>query len=233
MGKVFRRFTDRASRFRGLDSGGATLLTNLHLPNFPKGGDCIRGREDRLRAGAELLLLSGGLRSLSHRGVSGGGGDRPSSASPTISQAFSFLLESCWDALSAAFYAPSAGFRSCCIKSRQSFHKEAEAADIPEIRCPAGDGHSPAGVPCERCWHGRPVLLQIPLPPRRAGAIPLSIANSGIRAALGKLFTWKFSILLSVIALSVLFYRPFCKWLCPLGAFYALFNRVPLPDEGG
>ena len=27
------------------------------------------------------------------------------------------------------------------------------------------------------------------------GAIPLSLANSGIRAALGKLFTWKFSIL--------------------------------------
>ena len=41
-------------------------------------------------------------------------------------------------------------------------------------------------------------------------------------------FTWKFSILLSVIVLSVLFYRPFCKWLCPLGAFYALFNRVSL-----
>ena len=60
------------------------------------------------------------------------------------------------------------------------------------------------------------------------GAIPLSLANAGIRAALGKLFTWKFSILLSVIVLSVLFYRPLCKWLCPLGAFYALFNRVSL-----
>ena len=60
------------------------------------------------------------------------------------------------------------------------------------------------------------------------GAIPLSLANSGIRAALGKLFTWKFCILLAMIVLSVLFYRPFCKWLCPLGAFYALFNRVSL-----
>ena len=60
------------------------------------------------------------------------------------------------------------------------------------------------------------------------GAIPLSLANSGIRAALGKLFTWKFSILLSVIVLSVVFYRPFCKWLCPLGAFYALLNKVSL-----
>jgi len=60
------------------------------------------------------------------------------------------------------------------------------------------------------------------------GAIPLSLANSGIRAALGSLFTWKFGILLAVIVLSVVFYRPFCKWLCPLGAFYALFNRVSL-----
>ncbi len=60
------------------------------------------------------------------------------------------------------------------------------------------------------------------------GAIPLALANSGIRAALGSLFTWKFGILLAVIVLSVVFYRPFCKWLCPLGAFYALFNRVSL-----
>lgn len=58
------------------------------------------------------------------------------------------------------------------------------------------------------------------------GAIPLSIADSGIRAALGGLFTWKFCILLGVITLAVFFYRPFCKWICPLGAFYALFNKV-------
>ena len=25
-----------------------------------------------------------------------------------------------------------------------------------------------------------------------------------------------------------MFYRPFCKWLCPLGAFYALLNNVSL-----
>ena len=41
----------------------------------------------------------------------------PSSASPTISQASSFCWACCWGALSAAFYAPSAGFRSCCTKS--------------------------------------------------------------------------------------------------------------------
>ena len=60
------------------------------------------------------------------------------------------------------------------------------------------------------------------------GAIPLALVNTGIRSALGALFTWKAAVLAAVILLSVLFWRPFCKWLCPLGAFYALFNRVSL-----
>lgn len=58
------------------------------------------------------------------------------------------------------------------------------------------------------------------------GGIPLSLVDKTIRATLGTLFTLKFTILVAVIILSVLFYRPFCKWLCPLGAFYALFNKI-------
>lgn len=60
------------------------------------------------------------------------------------------------------------------------------------------------------------------------GGIPLSLADKTIRAALGKLFAWKFGILITIIILSVIVYRPFCKWLCPLGAFYALFNKISL-----
>ena len=60
------------------------------------------------------------------------------------------------------------------------------------------------------------------------GAIPLSAVNEGIRAALGSLFTQKLIILIAVVVLSILFYRPFCKWICPLGAFYALMNKVSL-----
>ena len=47
------------------------------------------------------------------------------------------------------------------------------------------------------------------------GGIPLSLVDKTIRATLGTLFTLKFTILMAVIILSVLFYRPFCKWLCP------------------
>ena len=60
------------------------------------------------------------------------------------------------------------------------------------------------------------------------GAIPLSLASTSIRSALGSLFAWKSCVLAAVIILSILFYRPFCKWICPLGAFYALMNRVSL-----
>ncbi|MDD6920410.1 MAG: 4Fe-4S binding protein [Eubacteriales bacterium] len=58
------------------------------------------------------------------------------------------------------------------------------------------------------------------------GGIPLSTANSAIANAIGTLFAWKFVILIIIIILAVFFYRPFCKYICPLGAFYALLNRV-------
>ena len=58
------------------------------------------------------------------------------------------------------------------------------------------------------------------------GAIPLSLGNTAIRSALGKLFSFKLIILIMVILLSILFYRPFCKWICPLGAIYSLFNKI-------
>ena len=60
------------------------------------------------------------------------------------------------------------------------------------------------------------------------GAIPLSIANDSIRASLGALFTWKSTVLIGIVTLSVFFYRPFCKWICPLGAIYALFNKFSI-----
>ena len=38
MGKKFSGVSQALSRFRGWIQAGATLLTNLHLPNFLKGG---------------------------------------------------------------------------------------------------------------------------------------------------------------------------------------------------
>lgn len=58
------------------------------------------------------------------------------------------------------------------------------------------------------------------------GAIPLALVSEGIRKTLGKLFLSKFTVLIVIVVLSILYYRPFCKWLCPLGAFYSLFNKI-------
>ena len=57
------------------------------------------------------------------------------------------------------------------------------------------------------------------------GAIPLAIKNPSLRLGLGKLFNLKLTILIVTIILSAIFYRPFCKWICPLGAFYSFFNK--------
>lgn len=60
------------------------------------------------------------------------------------------------------------------------------------------------------------------------GGIPLIAANPPLRAALSWLFTWKVGLLVGLLLLSVPVYRPFCRYLCPLGAIYSLFNPIAL-----
>lgn len=56
--------------------------------------------------------------------------------------------------------------------------------------------------------------------------IPLLITNPMLRGAVGFLFSWKMVILLVVILFSMMIFRPFCRYVCPLGAFYGLFNGI-------
>ena len=58
--------------------------------------------------------------------------------------------------------------------------------------------------------------------------IPLIAANPPLQAVLGWLFTWKFVILAVLTVMSIMVFRPFCKYLCPLGAIYGLFNPIAL-----
>ena len=58
------------------------------------------------------------------------------------------------------------------------------------------------------------------------GGIPMVLLNEPLRATIGWLYTWKMAILAVLIFLSILTYRPFCKYLCPLGAVYGLANPV-------
>lgn len=50
-------------------------------------------------------------------------------------------------------------------------------------------------------------------------------ADPVLRSLAGVLFNWKILVLLLILAASTFINRPFCRYLCPLGAFYAMFNR--------
>ncbi len=60
------------------------------------------------------------------------------------------------------------------------------------------------------------------------GALPLLSANGLLRSQIGGLFFWKLGILIVILVLSVKIFRPFCQYLCPLGAIYSWFNRFSL-----
>lgn len=60
------------------------------------------------------------------------------------------------------------------------------------------------------------------------GALPLLSANGLLRSQAGRLFFWKLGILILILLLSAKVYRPFCQYLCPLGAIYGFFNRFSL-----
>ncbi len=60
------------------------------------------------------------------------------------------------------------------------------------------------------------------------GAIPLTLSNPMLRGQIGAIFWWKIGVLVCLLVLSLLISRPFCRYLCPLGAIYGLFNRFAL-----
>lgn len=52
--------------------------------------------------------------------------------------------------------------------------------------------------------------------------------NESYFAMLGPIFTWKFLVMLSIVVGCVFAFRLFCRFLCPLGALYGLFNKISL-----
>ena len=52
--------------------------------------------------------------------------------------------------------------------------------------------------------------------------------NSDFFGMLGSLFTWKFALLVIFLVASVFIFRFFCRFFCPLGAIYGLFNKLSI-----
>ena len=218
------------ARFRGWIQAGAVLFTNLHLPNFIKGG---------IYQGKGKTVCVPGLNCYSCPAASGAcpigafqavAGSSKFRFSYYIS-GFLILLGVLLGRLICGFLCPFGWFQELLhrIPTRKLSTKKLRPLTylkyvillVMVILLPA--------FAVNDVGMGDPFFCKYLCPQGvLEGAIPLALVNSGIRAALGRLFTWKLCILLAVAVLSVLFYRPFCKWLCPLGAFYALFNKVSL-----
>ena len=218
------------ARFRGWVQAGAALLTNLHLPNFFRG---------RLYQGAGKVVCVPGLNCYSCPAASGA---CPIGAFQAVvgSSKFRFsyyitgtliLLGVLLGRFICGFLCPFGWFQELLHKLptkklstrrlRPLTYLKYAVLLVMVVLLPA--------LAVNEVGMGDPFFCKYLCPQGvLEGAIPLSLTNAGIRAALGTLFTRKLSILLAVAVLSVVFYRPFCKWLCPLGAFYALLNKVSL-----
>ena len=74
---------------------------------------------------------------------------------------------------------------------------------------------------------GQPWFCKYICPAGTLGAgIPLTTLDAALRAGLGWLYTHKLIILAVTLVASVFIFRPFCKYICPLGGLYSLFNPI-------
>ena len=218
------------ARFRGWIQAGATLLTNIHLPNFLKGG---------LYQGKGKAVCVPGLNCYSCPAASGACPIGSFQAVVGSSKfrfsyyitGFLILLGVLLGRVICGFLCPFGWFQELLHKiptKKLSTKKLKPLTYLKYVVLLVMVVLLPVLVTNE-LGMGDPFFCKYLCPQGvLEGAIPLSLANAGIRTALGSLFTWKFIVLLTVIVLSIVFYRPFCKWLCPLGAFYALLNKVSL-----
>ncbi|PLX46308.1 MAG: hypothetical protein C0609_00835 [Deltaproteobacteria bacterium] len=60
------------------------------------------------------------------------------------------------------------------------------------------------------------------------GGLPWVTISEDVRSMIRDLFWIKISMLIFFVASSVISKRPFCQIICPLGAFFGLFNRFSL-----
>ena len=218
------------SRFRGPIQAGAALLTNLHLPNFLKGG---------IYQGGGKTVCVPGLNCYSCPAASGAcpiGSFQAVVGSSKFSfsyyiTGFLILLGVLLGRFICGFLCPFGWLQELLhkIPTRKLSTKRLKPLTYIKYAVLLFMVALLPMLVTNDVGMGDPFFCKYLCPQGvLEGAIPLSAVNSGIRAALGTLFSWKLGILIAVIVLSVLFYRPFCKWLCPLGAFYALLNRVSL-----
>lgn len=85
-------------------------------------------------------------------------------------------------------------------------------------------------------WTGEPWFSKLCFVGTVEAGAPLAIFDASIREMIGPLFFIKLGITLALVSLFIFVKRPFCRFLCPLGAIYSLTNRfsyLNLQVDGG
>ena len=49
-----------------------------------------------------------------------------------------------------------------------------------------------------------------------------------LQAMTGSLYLWKIFLLIVVVISVIFIFRSFCRFICPLGAFYSFFHKVSI-----
>lgn len=78
------------------------------------------------------------------------------------------------------------------------------------------------------CVKLTPFFCKYVCPSGTASGILLALGDTSLFQVFGSLFAWKACILGMIVAASIMMARPFCKYLCPLGAIYGPLNKVSL-----
>ena len=78
------------------------------------------------------------------------------------------------------------------------------------------------------CFALTPFFCKYLCPSGTVAGLLLALRDKLVRAQLGGIFLWKVSLLAIILGVCLFLWRPFCKYLCPLGAIYGLFNKFAL-----
>ena len=78
------------------------------------------------------------------------------------------------------------------------------------------------------CFKLTPFFCKYICPSGTIAGIWLAAADKQVAGQLGPLFSLKLVILGLILVASLIIYRPFCKYICPLGAIYGFFNKISL-----
>lgn len=76
------------------------------------------------------------------------------------------------------------------------------------------------------CVKLTPFFCKYVCPSGTISGLLMAFSNTELFHLFGSHFAWKMCVLGIIVLLSVIIFRPFCKYLCPLGAIYGLCNKV-------